>query len=99
MRYAEAMIAWNVEPPAIRVGLKSDNIATGWARPYRMSGGGCFFGRAEMSETEQLVMMFTDFHQIVVRDGLPADLVHSAFLAIDEYRRTISPDIQGADPD
>jgi hypothetical protein len=32
-----------------------------------------------------------------VRDGIPVEMAHRAFLAIDEYREHISPDILGAE--
>lgn len=41
-------------------------------------------------------MLFVDFHTIVVRDGIDPSVAHEAFLAIDEYTMTISPDIPGA---
>jgi hypothetical protein len=41
--------------------------------------------------------MFILFHSITVRDGVPTNLAHEAFLKIDEYRKTISPDTPGAE--
>ena len=43
----------------------------------------------------QLLAMFILFNTIVVRDGVDVDKAHQAFLAIDEYRQTISPDAPG----
>lgn len=45
----------------------------------------------------QLLSMFVLFNTIVVRDGVAPDKAHKAFLAIDEYRQTISPDTPGAE--
>jgi hypothetical protein len=42
------------------------------------------------------MMLFIEFHSIVVRDQVPVDAAHNAFLAIDEYRDRIAPDILGA---
>jgi hypothetical protein len=41
--------------------------------------------------------MFIDFHTLVVGDGIDPLAAHAEFLKIDEYRRRISPDIDGAD--
>jgi hypothetical protein len=41
-------------------------------------------------------MLFIQFHTAVIRDGIDPQRAHKAFLAIDEYRQRISPDIQGA---
>lgn len=46
---------------------------------------------------KQLLAMFILFNTIVVRDGLNPKKVHEAFLTIDEYRKTISPDAPGAE--
>ncbi len=43
------------------------------------------------------MMLFIEFHTIVVRDRVPIDAAHKAFLAIDEYRERIALDIPGAD--
>ncbi|MEX1180588.1 MAG: hypothetical protein WEB63_07240 [Cucumibacter sp.] len=43
--------------------------------------------------------MFIEFHTLVVRDGISLDEAHGAFLAIDEYRAMIAPDIPGAAED
>jgi hypothetical protein len=43
-------------------------------------------------------MVFINFHTLIVRDGIPIEKAHRAFLAIDEYREHISPDIPGAAP-
>jgi hypothetical protein len=39
--------------------------------------------------TKQKLAMFILFHSITVRDGVPTNLAHEAFLKIDEYRKTI----------
>jgi len=50
----------------------------------------------EASDAERLTMMLLDFHTMVVRDGIDPQVAHRAFLEIDEYRRVIAPDIEGA---
>jgi hypothetical protein len=46
---------------------------------------------------KQLLAMFILFNTVTVRDGIDAAKAHQAFLAIDEYRKTISPDAPGAE--
>jgi hypothetical protein len=47
--------------------------------------------------THQLLAMFILFNTVVVRDGIDPQAAHRAFLAIDEYRQRISPDMEGAE--
>jgi hypothetical protein len=49
------------------------------------------------TENEKLLSMFILFNTITVRDGIDVKKAHDAFLAIDEYRQTISPDAPGAE--
>ena len=44
------------------------------------------------------MMLFIEFHTIVVRYKVSVEAAHKAFLAIDEYRQRIAPDIEGAEP-
>jgi hypothetical protein len=48
---------------------------------------------------KQLLAMFILFNTLVVRDRIDPFRAHQAFLDIDEYRRTISPDAPGATED
>jgi hypothetical protein len=49
------------------------------------------------SREKQLLAVFILFNTLVVRDGIEPGRAHRAFLAIDEYRKTISPDAPGAE--
>ena len=40
--------------------------------------------------------MFILFNTVTARDGIDVQKARKAFLEIDEYRRAISPDAQGA---
>jgi hypothetical protein len=44
-----------------------------------------------------LLAMFVLFNTVTVRDGIDVKRAHEAFLTIDEYRKTISPDAPGAE--
>jgi hypothetical protein len=47
---------------------------------------------------DPLLSLFILFDTVTVRDGIPVQAAHKAFLAIDEYAKCISPDIKGAVP-
>ena len=49
------------------------------------------------SSINDLLGMFLLFNTITVRDGVSVEATHKAFLKIDEYRQTISPDTPGAE--
>jgi hypothetical protein len=61
---------------------------------YAMSAGCCYARHAKAPLVAQL---FIDFHTMVVRDGIDPKAAHRAHPKIDEYRRRISPDIEGAE--
>jgi hypothetical protein len=46
---------------------------------------------AEAQRMANRVMVFINFHTLTLRDGIPVEMAHRAFLAIDEYREHISP--------
>ncbi len=93
------MIAWTPgEPEAVEIGPWPDR--TGWScRPGRrllFTTGCCELPRHEWPDDRKVMMMFIDFHTLIVRDGIDPQAAHREFLKIDEYRRHISPDIDGA---
>jgi hypothetical protein len=49
--------------------------------------------------TKKLLALHILFNTLVVRDGIPVMDAHKAFLEIDEYRQSISPDAPGAEND
>ena len=51
--------------------------------------GACDLSFAEASDSERIIQMFVAFHAMVVRDGLDPQVVHTAFLEIDEYRAIV----------
>ena len=89
----EAMIAWNRETAEIRVGPWPDQ--TGWSKRYRSTDGACMSFWRELDDTGLALMIFITFCQIVVRDSVPPQAAHAAFLEIDEYRGRLSPDMPG----
>lgn len=83
----------------IKIGPK-DRLRSLWG-DYFYKAGGAF--RAESEPEEEItsfweLQVFLDFHTCVVRDGIDPDAAHREFLNVEEYRRLISPDIEGASP-
>lgn len=95
MKFTEAMIVWTPKTSDVRVGPWPDK--TGWSKGCRMSVGACFSETHAMSPEEIRFRVLADFHTIVVRDKVPVEVAHKAFLILDEYRGAISIDTPGAD--
>jgi len=105
MKATAMMIAWT---PAdedgrlantagqVRIGPWPDR--TGWSDAYRMTEGACQRHWHETGEDTLVLLVMLAFINVVVRDGVPVDRAHRAFLGIDEYRARIAPDVPGADP-
>jgi hypothetical protein len=103
------MVAWNpnhstraldrlgkLKPDgAIEIGKWPDK--TGWSSAYDSTDGCCDTQRHKFSIDGKVAQMFIDFHTLVVRDGIDPLVAHREFLKIDEYRKRISPEIEGAD--
>ncbi len=88
------MVAYNPgEPDSVKVGPWPDR--TGWSCQLDFTMGCCELARHGWPEDRKVAMMFIDFHTIVVGDRMDPQAVHREFLKIDEYRRRISPDIDG----
>ena len=108
MKYVESMIAWapatrkpsrrrSARPGSVKVVPWPDT--NGLASEYPCTVGACFTWLRELSKHKREKLLFIDFHTLTVRDGInPAD-AHREFLKIDEYRRLIAPDIEGAEDD
>ena len=89
------MVAWNPGSGEVDIGPWPDRI--GWSDAYQMTSGGCNADRHKMTAEGKVMMLFIDFHKLVVRDGVDPQNAHREFLKIDEYRRRIGLDIPGAD--
>jgi hypothetical protein len=102
MKAYNAVIVWtpsNVEgiPPELRgsVEVRTLQSCRDWTKPPYSRSCGAVDRR--YPSPENLMMLFIDFHTLVVRDGIDPKAAHEAFLAIDEYRQRISYDIDGAE--
>jgi hypothetical protein len=103
MRFKQVMYCWtpinSTSKPntvgQVEVGPHPDK--TGWSKIYSYSAGACFSVTQELSEHEQATQILIDFHTMVVRDGIDPQRAHQEFLKIDEYRRLITRNIEGAE--
>jgi hypothetical protein len=105
MRYQEALIAWTPGTDRIKVGPLIQLDGPDWTghpsepNGYRYTGGAAYTWLRDCKDkTLRDLVLFIEFHSIVVRDRVPVEAAHRAFLAIDEYRERIAPDISGAAP-
>ncbi len=100
------MVAWNAKHTkpevagplpagAVKVGSWPD--LTGWSDDYDMISGCCDRYRIPEDLHGKVMMMFIDFHTLVVAEGLDPQAVHMEFLKIDEYRRRIPANMVGAE--
>jgi hypothetical protein len=101
MRYQDCLIAWNPGTAQIRVDRasnKEDDLD--WTKfPIRyVNCGGAAYAHVHRckNKDERDLMLFVEFNTIVVRDKVPVEAAHRAFLQIDQYRQRLSPDTQGA---
>lgn len=103
MKAADANIAWT---PLGYDGLKSATAGRVQVGPRSNPGGWmdsypAWVYAVESSDIAESPgraawRLMVNFHTLVVRDGINPQVAHQAFLAIDEYRAMISPDIPGA---
>ena len=94
MQLVDAYMAWGLVGTQERIERDLD-LPLGRRMP--MWNGVCVnFGAYQSPDLDQQRALLT-FITIVVRDRLDPQVVHEAFLAIDEYRARISPDTPGAD--
>ena len=92
MRLKDTMIAWTPETERVRVGPHPDK--TGWSSGYVMTSGACFLWWAGLSDEARLIALFSLFHRMILLDKIDPQIVHQAFLRIDEYREEIAPELR-----
>ncbi|UXN74485.1 hypothetical protein N8D56_04915 [Devosia sp. A8/3-2] len=104
MKAREAIIAWTSvhregHPTAgqVKVGPFVKEGDVDWIKPYASFAGAACRDRRDLRGDKGALMVFVDFHTLVVREGIAPEVAHGEFLKIDEYRELISPDIPGAD--
>ena len=96
-KWLECMVAWTPGTSKIKVGPWPDK--SGWSDGYSFTGGACYLKAHSESKEYNLAALFIEFNTIVVRDCVPYQVAHRAFLHIEEYRRALAPDTLGAERD
>src|SRR5437868_2104172 len=77
----EWMVGWNPGSGEVEIGPWPD--ATRWSDCYQMTSGCCYSARHALSADGKAMMLFIDFHTLVVRDGVSPQDAHRQFLKID----------------
>lgn len=94
MDIKRSLIAWN---PGGEVAIAEWPDHRGASDGFLFTGGAAYVAWQHAGAESLRVQLFTEFHTIVVRDRVDPQKAHQAFLAIDQYRRWVAPDVQGAD--
>ena len=63
-----------------------------WTAPYAYTGGGAYTKTRALRRDASALMLFIDFADMVVRDGIDPLVAHRAFMAVDEYREGVAED-------
>lgn len=103
MKAKDALIAWTPadfrdDPSAgqVKVGPAPNEPAPEWLAMFAYTGGAAYALVRNLTGDAAKARLFIDFNTLVVRDGIDPQVAHEAFLLIDEYAESISPDIAGA---
>lgn len=92
---ANTMLCWNPDANEAKVVRHPDY--KGDSEPYEMSSCACEVGRwPNWSREERLLFLYIEAWQAVVRDGVSAEVMHEALLAIPEFRASIAADVPGS---
>ncbi|MEH2534426.1 hypothetical protein V1277_006278 [Bradyrhizobium sp. AZCC 1588] len=105
MKACNALIVWtptNVDGIPLelrgRVEVRTLQSCRDWIKPpFSRTGGASSVAVRKMTGLKSELRLFIEFQTLVVRDGIDPQKAHKAFLAIDEYRKLISPDCVGAE--
>lgn len=101
MKIKDALISWNPAEGgaagSIKVGRLRENWNTRWAENYLMNVGGCFPEVSRMSDIEARHYVLSEFVSAVVGGRVNPQDAHREFMKIDEYRRAIPSDFEGAE--
>lgn len=111
MKYSQALVAWTPNDKGLLsprhvastlgkvkvVNLETLSERFGWADDYLYSAGACYAHVSQGTTDQNVAQVFIDFHHMVLRDKMDPEIVHRAFLVIDEYRCALAGDIPGAE--
>lgn len=103
----EAQVIWQYEgrnalaPPVVVMGHPDESGRDRWGNPddkdYLSSWGACSADFNEASDEERMLMLFKQFHWMVLTREVGLQAVHEAFLVIPEYRAQMPRDFLPAE--
>ena len=67
------------------------------AARYKRDTGASLTDWRHRSSEQLKALVLTEFHALVVRDGMHPQAVHQAFLVIDEFREAVSPVVEAGE--
>ena len=89
-----AMLCWDGASNAAKVVRHPDRNALSDA--YTFTTGACWADYAKWPKDERLLFLYIEAWQAVVRDGVSAEVMHEALLAIPEFRASLAADVPGS---
>lgn len=98
MKLADALILWDPLTGRVAVGPITEGRGE-WAKGLPKSAGAAFAHVRKLKGGEARCYVMSEFLGLVVRDGIPVQDAHRAFLKIEEYRQAIPRDTHGAEDD
>lgn len=100
MKAREALIAWTPQSwPSekcyagqVMIGPLLRDSDGDWTAPCAYTGGAAYTKTRALRRDASALMLFIDFVDMVVRDGIDPLVAHRAFMAADEYREGVAED-------
>lgn len=89
-----AMLCWDSDTNRAKVVPHPDRQRISEA--FEFSTGACSSEWKGRTEGHRLAVLMIDAWQAVVRDGVSAETMHDALLAIPEFRAAIAADVRGS---
>lgn len=84
------MFAWTPETNQIKVGEWPDKNK--WSKPYKMTGGFCFFEVHDMTPEQLKTYLFIEAYHMIVRDGVCPEAVHNEMIKIEAFKDGLAED-------
>jgi len=89
-----AMLCWDRETNRAKVFRHPDYEHESY--DYVMSSGACYLKWGKWTNEQRMLFLYIAAWQAVVRDGITAEVMHEALLAIPEFRASIAADVPGS---
>lgn len=93
MKLIEAVLRWNLKGGVV----VTRNEPCEFSKSHHKTLWACESCWEKMTDDERIKLMYIDAWTAVIRDGVNPQDMHKALLVIQEYRKTLSPEIEGAE--